>query len=109
MIRYFLCRLRAVVAYALMHVIPAEYIRFAAGGLKDTTRIAGSESELWCDILLNNRANLLKVIDAFKERVNEIETAIKKNDKARLERIFTHAKQKREKFLSNTTDSSPRL
>jgi prephenate dehydrogenase len=98
-----------VVAYALMQVIPAGYIRFAAGGLKDTTRIAGSESELWCDILMNNRTNLLKVIDAFKKQVHEIETAIKKNDKVCLERIFTHAKKKREKFLLSITDPSPRL
>lgn len=46
--------------------------RLAGGGLMDTTRIAASPAEMWADIALSNRRNLLEVLDAFGRDLSQL-------------------------------------
>lgn len=45
----------------------------AAGGFRDTTRIASGDPELWKDICFSNKEKLLKVIEIFKEQLTLFE------------------------------------
>lgn len=83
------------VAFTLINSVPSYALKFGASGLKDTTRIAASDSELWCDIFLSNRRNILKAIDIFRNNLDKIKSAIDRKDRAILSKILNSAKYKR--------------
>ena len=70
---------------------------FAGGGYKDTTRIAASSPEMWRDICLWNRDNLLRQIELYEARLNHVKALLKAGDAEGLTREFTQAKHLREK------------
>lgn len=92
----FISHLPHVIAFSLINLIPKAYLKFASTGLKDTTRIAASDSQLWMDIFLSNRKNMLKTIDLFQENLSRIKSAINKRDGKTLIKILKKAKGKRE-------------
>ena len=87
-----------IAAFSLIASVPDSFLKFASGGLKDTTRIAGSDSELWAQIFLSNRKNLLKNIAALEKNISIIKSAIKNNDKQKLSQILKDAKNKRSRI-----------
>lgn len=84
------------VAVSLVNSIGRKGIDLAAGGFKDTTRIASGESELWKDIFSTNRENLVKDIGAFKKELLKIEIALKSNNSPGLARVLNRAKSIRD-------------
>ncbi|MBM3255834.1 MAG: prephenate dehydrogenase [Candidatus Omnitrophica bacterium] len=85
-----------VTAFATIGTIPVDNLKFAASGLRDSTRLASSDSRLWADILLSNKKNILKDISSFGNNLARIKSAIKRNDVKSLARILQAAKHKRE-------------
>lgn len=83
------------IAFTLINSVPPYALGFGASGLKDTTRIAASDSEVWGDILLSNRRNILKAIGAFQNNLNKIKSAVSRKDRASLNKILNSAKNKR--------------
>jgi len=66
-----------VAAYALMGSLPGEFVEnMVAAGFKDTTRIASSDPELWKDIFMSNKENVIKAITRFKETLSGLEKDI---------------------------------
>ena len=53
---------------------------YAGGGLRDTTRIAGSNPELWRTILEQNRDEVLRALGAFEDELHEFKTALANRD-----------------------------
>ena len=47
-----------------------------ANGFRDTTRIASSSPEMWRDIALANRQNLLRALEAFTEGLQDFRRAL---------------------------------
>lgn len=92
----FISHLPHTTAFALINSVPEQYLKFAASGLKDTTRIAGSDALLWSDIFLTNRANLIKGIETLQKNLAVIKSAIIHKDKELLLKILNHARNKRD-------------
>ena len=92
----FVSHLPHVIAFSLIDIVPDKYLKFGATGLKDTTRIALSDSRLWADILLSNRENMLESIEHFENNLSRIKSAINKRDERTLIKILKRAKGKRE-------------
>ena len=92
----FVSHLPHVIAFSLIDIVPDKYLKFGATGLKDTTRIALSDSRLWVDILLSNRGNMLESIEHFENNLSRIKSAINKRDERTLIKILKRAKGKRE-------------
>jgi len=90
-------------AFALMNAIPKESMKFALQGLKDTTRIAASNPQMWSDICLMNRRNIIKALDKYVESLSDIRKEIIERNDAKLIKLFTEAKEKRE--MINQTNS----
>lgn len=63
---------------------------YAGGGLRDTTRIAGSDPQLWRTILEQNRDEVLRALRDFEDELHGFKTALANRDYAevvaRLER-----------------------
>ena len=54
--------------------------KLAGGGLKDTTRVAAGDPELWKQILEQNRTEILQAIDGFEQHLDMLKTALTEND-----------------------------
>ena len=92
-----------MLAYALVDCLARmqereEMFEFAAGGFADFTRIASSNPEMWHDICVANRDDLLRALDRFGDHLSGIRHAIEQGDSRRLLDIFTRAKRVRDEF-----------
>jgi prephenate dehydrogenase len=56
----------------------------AAGGFRDTSRVAASDTQMFLDILLTNRAAVLEQIDSFDRHLHEVRDLLEDADEARL-------------------------
>lgn len=70
----------------------------SGGGLRDTTRIAASSPEMWRDIFLWNRDNLVSYIDQYQRALEDLKRLIKAGDAAGIEKALERAKGEREKL-----------
>lgn len=70
----------------------------AAGGFRDTTRIAGGDPVMWRDISLSNRDNIIKMIDSFEKHLAEIKNTLEIRDENNLIHTFTQAQKNREQI-----------
>ncbi|HEY7129753.1 MAG TPA: prephenate dehydrogenase/arogenate dehydrogenase family protein [Nitrospira sp.] len=99
-----------VAAFALMNALvdirselPAlDLAGHSGGGLRDTTRIAASSPEMWRDIFLWNRENVVACICAYERSLGELRKLIQAGDAAGIEKMLERAKVEREKFPIRT-------
>lgn len=75
-----------------------EIFRYAAGGFRDFTRIAGSDPVMWHDIFLANRDSVLRTLDDFRDDLDALRSAIVSGDGRQLLGVFTRARVAREHF-----------
>lgn len=85
-----------LVAAALAIAVPQENFPLAAGGLRDTTRIAAGDAELWRQILLSNRENVLAALTSFEETLVQFKGVLSEADAAGLQRLLEQGKRKRD-------------
>lgn len=93
-----------VLAYTLVDSLAAmsdnqEVFQYAAGGFRDFTRIASSDPIMWRDICLANADAIVKMIDLFKQNLEQLQDAINQHDSERILKLFENAKQVRDKNL----------
>lgn len=89
-----------LLSYALVHQLAVRddadlFFTFAASGFRDFTRIAASHPEMWRDICLANREALLGELDCYRAQLDELRTALARNDGERLEEVFGIARRAR--------------
>jgi prephenate dehydrogenase len=65
----------------------------AGSGYRDTTRIAAGPAELWSEILLENRADVLTTLKEFQGSITRLSHAIEQKDAASLKNILQEAAQ----------------
>jgi prephenate dehydrogenase len=81
-----------VAAFAMMSAVAdlntgtRDYLQFSGAGFRDFTRIAASSPEMWRDICLMNRDNLVQMIDRYVSSLNRFKRDISAGDGARLEK-----------------------
>jgi len=85
-----------VVAAAIAAATPAECRRFTAGGWRDTTRIAAGDPALWADILLDNRAGVVRALGRISAATEKFRAALAANDRRRLLTLLSRAKEDRD-------------
>jgi 3-phosphoshikimate 1-carboxyvinyltransferase len=82
-----------------------DIFRYAAGGFRDFTRIAGSDPTMWHDVFLANREACLKTLDQFTEGLANLRGAVATGDSQTIMGILTRARSARhhfEKILANS-------
>jgi prephenate dehydrogenase len=93
----------------LPHVLAAELVNYVLGpgrpkdqgmlcanGFRDTTRIASGSPEMWRDIVLGNRENLLRELAGFIDGLENVRAALQKGDARAIEEFFAEAKKRRD-------------
>ncbi|NRT74006.1 prephenate dehydrogenase [Clostridium beijerinckii] len=71
---------------------------FIGDSYRDLTRIANINEDLWSELFLGNKENLLKSIENFEVELDKIKDAIKDDDKETLKAIFIKSTKRREKL-----------
>jgi len=93
------------VAYALVHsvaTLPSRVpLGYSAGGFRDFTRIASSNPEMWKDIVLENRAEILRALSHYRRNLALLERRIVAGDADGLLEYFGRAKKTRDGLLSS--------
>ncbi len=84
------------VSAALVNSCNKKDLHLIAGGFKDTTRIVSGSPELWKDIFVTNRKNMLSDIKIFKKELSRIEKALKKANSTELLKLLKKAKSIRD-------------
>lgn len=90
----FTSHLPHAVAFSLNLSVPEKYLRFCAGGFKDTTRIASSGAELWAQIFLSNRVHLLQALASFEGNLAALKSAVRNKDQNALAEILVKSNKK---------------
>ena len=85
-----------VVAAALM---TSNYLanpeKFIGGSFRDATRVAVMNVNLWSELLLENKDNVLRQIDIFLHKISKIKQALQKQDATALKHILEKANASR--------------
>jgi prephenate dehydrogenase len=92
-----------LLAFTMMNSIAAQnhgadYFGLAGSGFRDFTRIAASDPQMWHDIFLANRAQILTQLDLFKQTLQGFEASLQANDSKVLEAAITKASQLRSQW-----------
>ncbi len=101
---FYLCyssHLPHVVASSLAKICGTKGLekQFIGKGFIDTTRIAESRPELWTDISLTNRNNLIKSISEFIQNMEYFKKALEENNEEKITEFFTQGKENRKRIL----------
>lgn len=72
---------------------------FIGGSFKDASRVALINSNLWPQLLISNKENVIDQIEIFEENIKKIKQAILNDDKDLLESQFKIASKKRREIL----------
>lgn len=75
-----------------------EVLSLAAGGFRDTTRIASGLPSLWKEIILSNRDNIVELMGKFFENWKQLEKILKQDDGKKLLQVLTRAKTTRDRL-----------
>jgi len=99
-----------VLAYALVNLVRdiddenGTMKTIAAGGFRDTTRIASSSPVIWQNICISNRECILSLMDRYIQTLQTLRGNIEESDEQALLDFFQTAKDYRDSF--KTQDSS---
>ncbi|MDQ5908426.1 MAG: prephenate dehydrogenase [Pseudomonadota bacterium] len=90
-----------MLAYTLVDTLArlddrAEIFRYAAGGFRDFTRIASSDPQMWHDICVANRDQLLEMIALFVADLEHLAKSIRADDHDVVLATFQRAKRARD-------------
>lgn len=68
------------------------YLPFIGGGFRDTTRIASGNPQMWRDIFMMNKSEVLKNIKSFGMMLKEFQTLLEKEEEEPLMQYLENAK-----------------
>ena len=93
-----------VIAFSLVNFLSQQTDRerlfdLAAAGFYDFTRIASSDAEMWRDICVTNRDEVLHALDGFRDQIDLIRAQVEASDQTEILNYFGEAKSARDAGL----------
>ena len=82
-------------------------LNLSGQGLRDMTRIANSDGELWSEILLENQNEVLKAITEYQQIIANLKDALESRDEGALKNLFINGNKGRAR-VSGKHGSKPR-
>lgn len=70
-------------------------LNLAAGGFRDTTRIATGSPTLWEGIIFGNQKRVSVAIEAFQQQLDELKNILDHSDRSGLQKFLTKAREVR--------------
>jgi prephenate dehydrogenase len=81
----------------------------AAGGFRDTTRIAMGNEIIWSDIFLSNKPMVLEVLNSFKQTLTYFESLLLKEKRNDIKDFILKARQLRQRIPSKAKGILPKV
>ncbi|MEM8868379.1 MAG: prephenate dehydrogenase [Verrucomicrobiota bacterium] len=72
------------------------WANFAGGGLRDTSRVASGDPNLWKQIFSQNKEEVIRSIEGFEQHLQEFKAALLNNEPIKVERFLNIAKNFRD-------------
>lgn len=96
-----------MIAYTsqMAHIVSNAYIKsptvrehkgMSAGSYKDMTRVAWLSPEMWTELCMDNRDNLLKEMDILLNNLEQYKVALENKDSELLKKLFEEGKRMKE-------------
>lgn len=91
----------------LAHVVSNAYVKsptakdhngFSAGSYKDLTRVAWLNENMWTDLFMENKDNLVFEVDCIIKSLEEYKTALEKNDRDAMRKILRDGRLAKEEI-----------
>ena len=88
----------------LAHIVSSAYIKsptagshkgFSAGSYQDLTRVAALNPDMWTELFLENKDNILFEINTILDHITEYRDAIADNDPARLRNLLEEGRRRK--------------
>lgn len=109
-----------LIAYTsqLAHVVSNAYVKspsalrhknFSAGSYRDLTRVARLNEDMWTDLFLDNRENLLTELDTVIENLQKYRDALHAGDADELKSLLREGRIIKERTLYGEKDQSKNL
>ncbi len=101
-----------LIAFAYLNAMngqPAgkEFLQLAGPGFRDFSRIAASDPNVWRDILLSNREEVLRQSEAFRAALDAMERSMRDWSGEALEQQIQSASSARSQWSLNTAPAKP--
>ena len=90
-----------LVSSALALSTPREFLPLVGTGFKSTSRLAGTPSHMTMGILQSNRENILNAVLAFRNALDQIESALQTENYLQLERTLNQSRSSYQTLVSN--------
>ena len=69
---------------------------FSAGSYKDLTRVAWLNPQMWAELFLSNRENVLRELTYYLESLQQYKTALENNDEETLVYLLDEGRKRKE-------------
>lgn len=83
--------------------------KLAAGGFKDITRIASSSPEMWQNICINNKDEVIKVLKIHENIIKDFRISLINENDSEILNFFKTAKDYRDQLIENNIGSILRI
>ena len=89
----------------MAHIVSNAYIKsptakahkgFSAGSYKDLTRVAWLNPQMWAELFLSNKDNVLFELNSFIDSLSEYKEALEAEDEQMLIRILDEGRKRKE-------------
>lgn len=98
-----------IIAYTsqLAHVVSNAYVKspraevhkgFSAGSYRDLTRVAKLSEEMWTELFMDNRENLMRELDFIINSLAEYRDALSVADRAKLKSLLREGREQKERI-----------
>ena len=95
----YVSHLSHVISVCLMNSYQSESLKELAGtSFKDITRIANINEEIWSEIFLENKKELVPLIEAYERSLSSLKLAIEQDNKEEIKQILKESRIRREEF-----------
>lgn len=75
-----------------------KHVGYSAGSYNDVSRVANINAELWSELFLDNKENLVKELDLLIENIGKIKNAIDNEDKPELTKLLAEGRKIKEEL-----------
>ena len=73
-------------------------VDYTGDSFRDLTRIAKINEDMWCELFLLNKTELLSQMDLFIDKFNELRDSIERSDTEKIKTIMRTSTQRRRYF-----------
>ncbi|MBR5306778.1 MAG: prephenate dehydrogenase [Oscillospiraceae bacterium] len=95
----YLSQLTHVIAVSLMNANDSkDLVKYTGDSFRDLTRIAKINENLWTELFLMNKENLVSQIDTFVSEINDFRDALEREDTEKMKQKFIISTQRRKYF-----------